>query len=144
MAEKKQTRVQKIKALLIGDAQKNALDFDAFLRENKIPANLYVITIVGDGGNFPHIRPWVIFFTACDFNQDETTENDLIEFAWKHAHICDHFITDGKRCGCGRQPGSRRIIFGKEFENICHCPMQFINPDADTLENAKKLLLMLK
>ena len=34
MAEKKQTRVQKIKALLTGDAQKNALDFDAGTLEN--------------------------------------------------------------------------------------------------------------
>ena len=123
--------------------KKIALDFDSFLRTNKIPPKLYVISIVGDGGDFLHIRPWVIFFN--DYvSIDDVTDDELKEFAWKHAHICDYFITDGKRCGCGRQPGSQKNILGKEFENICHCPMQFINPDAETLENMKKLLLLLK
>ena len=144
MAGKKQTHEDKIKTLLTGDTQTNALDFVAFLRAHKIPPNLYVLSIVGDGGNFPHIRPWTIFFTVCDFSADDLVNDDLIEFAWKHTHVCDHFITDGKRCGCGKQPGTTQIIFGKEFENICHCPMQFINPDAKTLENMKKLLLVLK
>ena len=129
---------------LMGDTQKNALDFVAFLRENKIPPKSYVINVVGDGGDFPHIRPWTIFFTVCDFDTDGSVNDDLVGFAWKHAHICDHFVTGGQRCGCGRQPGFKKTIFGKEFENICHCPMQFINPDAETLENMKKLILMLK
>ena len=141
--QRKKTEEQ-IKALLPTETQKNALDFIAFLDENKIPSKFYVITIVGDGGDFPHIRPWVVFFKICDFGIDGLTDIDLAEFAWKHAHICDHFITGGERCGCGRQPGFKRTIFGREFENICHCPMQFINPDAKTLENMKKLLLYLK
>ena len=143
--KKKTTLEEKIKTFLSGETQKNALDFAAFLKANEIPPKLHVITIVGDGGDFPHIRPWTIFFNVCDFDTEEGSANDdLAEFAWRHAHICDHFITDGKRCGCGRQPGSKKIIFGKEFENICHCPMQFIDPDAKTLQNMKKLLLMLK
>jgi len=145
MAEKKKkaTLEEKINTLLSGDTQKNALDFAAFLRENKIPPKFHVITIVGDGGDFPHIRPWVIFFNVC-VGTDGLAGDDLMEFAWKHAHICDHYITEGKRCGCGKQPGFKEIIFGKEFENICKCPMQFINPDAETLEGMKKLLLILK
>ena len=135
---------KKSKCFLINKTQKNALDFAAFLRENKIPSKFYVIAVVGDGENFPHIRPWVVFFNVCDFNTDGSANDDLKEFAWKHAHICDHFITDGKRCGCGKQPGFQNIIFGKEFENLCKCPMQFIDPDAETLENMKKLLLILK
>ena len=131
-----------IREKLTGDTQKNVLDFTAFLRDNKVPPKLYVINVVGDGGNFPHIRPWVIFFNVCEFNG--LADEALTEFAWAHAHVCDHFITDGKRCGCGKQPGSRKVVFGKEFDNICHCPMQFINPDAETLENMKKLLLLLK
>ena len=134
---------RKITDLLSGDTRANALDFVGFLREKKIPKNLYVISVVGDGGDFPHIRPWVVFFNVCDFDGSAVMDEDLKEFAWKHAHVCDHFITDGKRCGCGRQPGSAHTIFGREFENICHCPMQFINPDAETLENMKKLLLLL-
>ena len=146
MAEKKKkpTIEEKIKTLLIGDTQKNALDFVAFLNTSKIPPKFYVIAVVGDGGDFPHIRPWVIFFNVCDFGADGSANDDLTEFAWKHAHICDHFITEGKRCGCGKQPGFKNTIFGREFENLCRCPMQFINPDAETLENMKKLLLILK
>ena len=134
--------VKKINELLVGETQVNALDFADFLDSNKIPTRLYVMSIVGEGGNFPHIRPWVIFFNDCDISGDVSADDDLIQFAHSHAHICDHFITNGQRCG--NQPGKTRTIFGKEFDNICRCPMQFINPDADTLGNMKKLLLLLK
>ena len=140
--KKKPTLEEKIKTLLSGETQKNALDFIDFLRVNKIPPKFHVISVVGEGGNFPHIRPWVTFFNVCEF--DGLVDKELLEFAWKHAHICDHFITNGGRCGCGKQPGFKKIVFGKEFENICKCPMQFINPDTETLENMKKLLLLLK
>ena len=144
MAEKKLTLDEKIETLLTGETQKNAHDFVGFLRANKIPGKLYVVNIVGDGGDFPHIRPWVVFFNVCDFDTGGLVDADLAEFAWKHAHICDHFASDGKRCGCGKQPGFKKTIFEREFENLCKCPMQFINPDAETLENIKKLLLMRK
>ena len=134
----------KINTLLSGETQKNALDFIAFLETENIPLDLLVIVIVGDGGDFPHIRPWVIFFNVCDFNVSGLADDALSEFAWAHANICAHFITGGQQCGCGRQPGASQTILGKEFENICHCPMLFINPDAKTLENTKKLLLLLK
>jgi len=139
----KQTIDKKINALLAGETQQNALDFSAFLHTNRIPSKLYVLTIVGDGGDFPHIRPWVVFFNFCDFGSD-TADAELVEFAHTHAHCCDYFITEGGRCGCGNQPGFPQTIFGKDFKNICRCPMQFINPDAETLENMKKLLLILK
>ena len=141
---KKPTLEEKIETLLVGETQRNALDFVAFLHENKIPPKFYVISVVGDGGNFPHIRPWAIFFNVCDFNTSDPVDDDLMEFAWRHAHICDHFITDGKRCGCGKQPGFKNIILGKGFDNLCKSPMQFINPDAETLDNMKKFLLILK
>ena len=136
------TMEKKIESLLTGDAKKNAFDFVGFVKANKIPSKRYVISVVGDGGDFPHIRPWVLFFNACDFDAEKYADEHLKAFAWAHAHVCDHFITDGKRCGCGRQPGSRKTIFGKDFENICHCPLQFINPDAETVENIEKLLLL--
>ena len=135
---------EKAKTLLSGETRENALGFISFLNTNGIPPNLYVAAIVGDGGDFPHIRPWVIFLNSCDFNTEGMADDGLAEFARRNAHICDHFITGGGRCGCGRQPGSETMIFGKVFENICHCPMQFINPDAETLEGIKKLLLLLR
>jgi len=146
MAEniKKTTLETKIVTLLVGETQKNALDLMTFLNENKIPSKFYVINVVGEGGSFPHIRPWAFFFNACDFGADVSANNDLAEFAWKHAHICDHFINGGKRCGCGKQPGFRNVIFGNEFDNLCKYPMQFINPDTATLDNMKNLLSLLK
>jgi len=36
------------------------------------------------------------------------------------------------------------MIFGRGFENRCHSPLMFTNPDADTLERLKKLMLLLK
>jgi len=50
--QKKNLKIEDaINDVLSGDTQKNALDFIAFLRVNKIPPKLYVVNIVGDGGN---------------------------------------------------------------------------------------------
>ena len=144
MPTKKTALEQRITDLLTGETQALAFDFVNFLKANKIPKNLYVISVVGDGGNFPHIRPWVIFFNVSNFDGASNMDEDLRDFAHKYAHICDHFITDGARCGCGKQPGTKQTVFGREFDNICRCPMQFINPDAAALSNMKELLLLLK
>jgi len=116
--KKKPTLNEKIMALLTGETQVNALDFVAFLRENKVPLKSRVINVGGDGGDLPHIKPWAVFFIACDFISDDSTDDVMKEFAKKHAHVYDHYITGGECCGCGNQPGFTRSIFGKKT-SIC-------------------------
>jgi len=76
----------------------------------------------------------------CDLSADER----LKEVAWEHVKPCFHFTSNGKECGCGKQPGRRTTVFGKEFDNVCSATLQFINPDAETLEYVKKLMKLMK
>jgi len=143
----------KINAALSGDAQSNALDFVAFLRANRISfnsngnggewsgwdvggtvGNSIGYIIVNGAEEFP--GPWTIWFNSCDFFGG--ADDELKEAAWAHASPC------GKCKGWENCGGGARTIFGKEFDRLCHSPMIFMNPDAQTLEHAKKLLLMLK
>jgi len=138
--KKPQTVEDKINVQLSGEVQKNALDFVAFLKANECGDSCVIVVAKKPA----HISPWTIFFNACEFDGEDSANDDLKEAAWAHAHICDHFASGGKRCGCGDQPGFRGTMFGKDFENLCKCPLQFTNPDVEAMEEAKRLLLMLK
>ena len=148
----------RINEVLSGDSRKNALDFAAFLRANGLPPVFHeesghgwsimrgdesVGFIIADGSaQMP--GPWTIWFNSCDFEDGGADDDDLKQTAWEHASICGNFSSGGKDCGCGDQPGFHRTIFGREFENRCHSPLMFTDPDARTLENVEKLMLMLK
>ena len=66
-------------------------------------------------------------------------DEQLKEFAWEHARICQHFRTNGKECGCGRQPGQRITLFGKEMDNSCDGNIEINNPHGEILELTKRL-----
>ena len=85
-----------------------------------------------------------IWIDTCDFGGTDSADNALKETTWVHVRTCEHFNTSGKQCGCGRQPGFNRMLFGKEYENLCFANLEFMNPDVETLENIKKLLLLFK
>ena len=149
-----------INDILRDDALNNALDFAAFLRTNDfLPVwhdsgdgwsimradegiGFIVVNRVEKWGIKP--RSWTVFFNSCDFDGDAPANDDLKEIAWTHLNICGHYLSGGKRCGCGNQPGRRDTIFGKECEHLCHSPLAFTNPDAQTVEHMKKLMLLLK
>lgn len=142
------------------NGEKNALDFVAFLQANAISADIHdsgdgwsvmykgesIGFIIITGGATEGIGPWTIWLNVCDFGDPSRARADghLQEIAWKHTNVCGHFTSGGKNCGCGDQPGRRVTIFGKDFDNICHSPLMFINPDADKLDAVKKLLLLVK
>jgi len=147
----------RINEVLSGGSLKNALDFAAFLRANGLSPELHEsgdgwsilcgeeslgFVVVNGSAQMP--GPWTIWFNSCDFGDGDAADDALKETAWAHASVCGHFTSGGRQCGCGDQPGFRRTIFGKEFENRCHSPLMFTDPDAKTLENVKKLMLMLK
>ena len=85
-----------------------------------------------------------VWIDTCDFGNDDSVNEVLKENTWTHVRICEHFSSGGKQCGCGNQPGSDKMIFGKKFENLCFAHLEFLNPDAETLENIKKLMLLFK
>ena len=152
MADQKRIE-NKMKDVLNGDTLKHALDFAAFLRANELSPeshdsghgwSIKGIGFIMVNGAVEEPGPWTIWFDSCDFGDSGPVGDDLKETAWAHASICGHFSSGGKNCGCGDQPGFHRTIFEKQFENRCHSPLMFTDPDAKTLKNVQKLLLMLK
>ena len=136
--------------VLIGSALKSALDFADFLSANEI---------IQTGQHEMHYKgkcacyidtskehhSWTVwtegdYSSECeDFPIDEHTKKT----AWANVMKC------GNCHGVDCSPGKTKIIFGKEFANICNADnvnmtFAFTNPDAETLECVKKLILMRK
>ena len=137
-----------IKDKLSNDIQKNALDFAAFLRANDFSTEwndehngwqiihqgkIIVFSTVCDDNVF------AIVFNSCDFSDGCSVDNDLKEFAWKHAAICPTSCGGTEIC----KMSQKGMIFGKEYENICVAPLECFNLDANELEKVQKLILML-
>lgn len=61
-----------------------------------------------------------------------TVSNELKENAWKHVDRCGH-------CGsCGG--GRHKIIFGKNFDDVCGCTFRVDNPKQEDLPFLKKIV----
>jgi len=134
---------------LAGVTLKNALDFVNFLGANEITQTgqhewhykgecaCYI-----DTQNDKH--SWIVW-TEGDYSSeyeffpiDERTK----EIAWENVMKCGNC----KDVDCS---GKTKIIFGKEFANVCDADnvrmtFMFANSDAETLECVKKLVLMRK
>ena len=136
------------------DLKKSHLEFCRFLKDNGF-------SIEPEGHTEDNVSGWIIlhmtecvghtnytnagvWIDTCDFSDSDLADDALKETAWAHVRICEHFSSGGKQCGCGNQPGSNKMIFGKKFENLCFALLEFLNPDAKTLEDIKKLMLLFK
>jgi len=75
--------------------------------------------------------------TKCDYSSgyESIMANErLKEAAWKNIKYC---TCCNKKC-CN---SIRASVFGKEFDKVCWmCHIQFLNPDADAIELAKKII----
>ena len=144
-----------INEVLTGDAQKNALDFITYLRasemlfekgkgywEDKLywlikHKNEYVCFIlVNSSEDKTEPEGWTIWSDDSGSNWFENYPLDghMKEIAWKNVDIC------GNCGGCNTPGGSRKTVFGKEFNNVCRTTMRFTNPDAEALECLKKIV----
>jgi hypothetical protein len=61
---------------------------------------------------------------------DEQTK----KIAWKNIDFC---LSGG--C-CNDNMGKRKVIFGKEFDNVCIAILRFNNPNAEAVECLKKMV----
>ncbi|MCL2188353.1 MAG: hypothetical protein FWC16_07580 [Defluviitaleaceae bacterium] len=96
------------------------------------------------GNRFVHdpMSSWNLCFWQ---NDDDLYEPDgflvgeeVKEFARQNVWKCIH-------CGgCDASGGSRRIVFGKEYNNACCNLFQFTNPDIEMAEHIKKLMELQK
>jgi len=139
-----------ISAVLSGDEQKNALNFVAYLRENKLnpkwsATNAWTVSHktfrvcfirlsgAADYHNLEagtwHILPFI--------GEYETTSLDdkLKDIVWANKKPC-------QTCNqCALQLSN---IFGKKFDTACEGSIVFINPDSEGLDCAKKLVELRK
>jgi len=135
---------------LTGDALKNALNLAEFLSANEMVYDgEYEIHYKGELAcyiNTPNEqdKQWGIW-TVGDYSNeykgfpiDERTK----EIAWTNVVKC------GNCDDCDRDPGKTEMIFGKEFTNVCNgtdnLAMRFVNPDAEALACAIKMVEMKK
>jgi hypothetical protein len=148
---KKPTIEDEIKNSDLSDClQKTHIEFCRFLKDNEFSIEteddgngwqiIYMNECVGHM-NFANAGIWI---DTCDFGSGDSADDDLKKATWAHVRICEYFSSGGKQCGCGRQPGFGRIFFGKKYENLCFALLEFMNPDAKTLEKIKKLMLLYK
>jgi len=138
------------KEVLIGGALKNALDFAEFLSANGIiQADEHSMHYKGKCVCYLDTRSerhsWIIWTEGDYSSQHEgfSIDERTKEIAWANVMKCGN--CDGVDC----KPGKTKVIFGKEFANICNADnvnmtFKFTNPDAETLECVKKLVLMRK
>ena len=151
-----------IATLLDGDTKKNALDFIAYLRENKM-------TIARASGNAETkaidgawkamykgkgiCRIWLSkeHWVACpyaDYTQDfeaYITRENLQEVIWDNLFTCR--VCNPRLCSSqAHKPeetfaGFTKTYFGREFDNICKFwDAYFVNPDARTVNCIEKMV----
>ena len=136
------------KKALSGDALKSALDLMEFFKSNEMLAGgehgdvnykgkCMCYMYINDSTQMP--GPWTIWPEG-DYSEEQEAvpmNADMKEIAWANVNFCTS-------CGCGSQPGSQKVVFGKTFDNVCNSAMAFYVPDFQTLECVKNLLLMRK
>jgi len=80
---------------------------------------------------------WTVW---CDDSDEDTFEtaaldDGLKEIAWSHVEVCENV----EICfdGCARR---RKVIFGREFPNVCGTTMRFDNPVSMTVDCMKAVM----
>lgn len=64
--------------------------------------------------------------------RDYPLDDEMKENAWRHIDHCGH---------CGSCSGGRyKIVFGKEFHDVCGCTFRFDNPNSEDLLFLKKIV----
>jgi len=137
------------KEALPGDTLKNALDFVDFLCVNEIIQTgqhewHYKGECVCYIDTQSESHSWIVW-TEGDYSREHEVfpiDERTKEIAWENVMKCGN--CDDVSCS-----GEAKIIFGKEFSNVCNADsvemtFMFTNPEAETLECVKKLVLMRK
>ena len=149
MSEKKSNRKMRVnlerhmKHVLSGDALKNALNFTEWLKANEMAHTGVHCEVHCKGKCACYLlvdrKNWTIW-TEGEYDQDRSDipmDARMKAIAWVNVSRC-------VSCGNSCSPGNTKIIFGKEFANVCNAVMMFQNPDAETLECVKKLVKLRK
>lgn len=143
-----------IKENLIGEAQTTALEFVAFLRSNNIEFYkdncscwkdkiYYWLKFKNECVAFIAIKDpdepknfWTVWSDDSKAFEADIIDDEMKNNAWKHIDFCGH-------CGsCGG--GKRKVVFGKEFPEVCGCTFRIDNPQLKDLPYLKKMVDLCK
>ena len=148
-----------IREVLTGDAQKNALEFAMHLRKNGMTfekaqngywkdkpywhikyRDQYVCFVFVHGSPAKYVdepEGWTIWTDDSESNwfSDYPLDEPMKQVAWNHVDVCGNCTPGGPCAG-----GTRKTIFGKDFDHVCRTTMVFINPDLKALACLKKLV----
>ena len=146
-----------ISEILTGDMRKNASEFVAALRANGIEFTRgggywadkgYWLAMFG--GEFvcsfligpeelgQNANSFIIWSDNCGTGWYENAELDeqTRETAWRNVDFCG---------GCGFcSGGTRKTIFGREFDNVCITAFRFDNPDEISVRCAMEMVTLRK
>jgi len=149
------TIVDEFKAKLTGDNLKHALAFASYWGTDDVSAeggdfcgsvkykgeDVCYIKVGGfEDSNLDHWIIWSIHDADIAETPGFLVDEQIKEGFWANVNHCGHFLSGGVECGCGKQPGRCKAIFGKEFNNVCNSDMVFTNPDAEALKCAKVMV----
>ena len=140
-----------VSMLLDGDTQKNALDFIAFMKENKLSlghtsGNHWKAVCKGKSVCYMLVNEseWILRFSQFTREQWFVDYDNCITDAGLKEFILDNVNPrncPGRDCGISRD----KTILGKIFDEVCTCwPLYLRNLDGEDLENIKKLVLVIK
>ena len=134
-----------LKENLSGDVLTNALDFVTYLKNMGMTADdgarfcykdeLMCIIITFKNDNNPS-GEW--FICDCPFREHDgfPIDESIKSFVQANIQKCK-----GDSCGCDhKERGATKMIFGKEYDNLCSSEIMFNNPDSEALKKIKVLM----
>lgn len=137
---------------LSSEEQKTALEFVRFLRDNHLAFykdncdywkdKIYYWVKSGDecicfiAINNPEEENnhWTVWSAdmGSEWLDEDFVEGDMKETTWRYVDHCGH---------CGSCRGGRsKVIFGKEFNDVCGCTFRIDNPGQEELSFLKKMV----
>ncbi|MDR1803301.1 MAG: hypothetical protein LBQ94_06795 [Treponema sp.] len=135
-----------ISNVLTGNTLKNALNFIAYLRENKInpqwsATNVWKISYKSfsvcfirlyGAADYHNLKPgsWHIIPFIGEYKASSLPD-ELKEIVWANKRTCSN---------CGKCALKLEKVFGKEYDYVCEKSIVFTNPDAKTVDCTKKLI----
>jgi len=148
MSDKKSIE-SNLKENLSGDVLTNALDFVTHLKSMGMTAD--------DGARFSykgelmciliHFKDeknpsGALFICDCPIYAHEQfpIDENVRNYVQASVQKCK-----GDVCGCDhKERGATKMVFGKEFDNLCSSEIMFMNPDAEAYEKIKVLMELWK
>ena len=142
-----------LKTILSEDMMENTLDFLDFLKTNNFLLNSNNEQCLREG-QFIYLDEEVCYFNFdehnlrifgadCNIydyeNEDLYADEQFIELIRSSVQYCGYFDPN-RNCNCGEPKENRRMIFDKEYINLCKCPICFHNPATESFRHIKKLV----